>query len=61
LADQAGLRVPLAVTVLEVTNHLSAQGVTCPVHSGQVHTETNAVVWDQLPEPQYRPYQVFTS
>ena len=61
LADQAGLRTPLPVTVVELTNHLSAQGITCPVHTGQIQTENNAIVWDQSPEPQYRPYQAFSS
>ena len=61
LAEGAGLRAPMAVTALEIGNRLSAHGLNCPVHSGHILTETNHLIWDQAPDPQYRPYQAFAS
>ncbi len=57
LAEGAGLRAPMAVTALEIGNRLSALSISCPVHSGHILTETNHLIWDQSPDPQYRPYQ----
>jgi hypothetical protein len=51
-ADMAGVRTPLATSQLTMTRILEDHQVHCPVLTGTIRTETNELVWSDLPPPQ---------
>lgn len=50
LAEQAGLRRPLEESIREVRTLLGRGSRDTPVLSGQILTETSAIVWDDKPK-----------
>jgi hypothetical protein len=51
LADAAGLRNPLETSRREIFAFLTNRGVTAPILTGTVVTESNVVQWSDEPRP----------
>jgi hypothetical protein len=52
-AAAQGLRVPLAASTQQLRSSLEQAGIRCPVLSGEIVTESNAIVWTDRPAPRY--------
>jgi hypothetical protein len=51
LADATGLRNPLETSRREISAFLTNRGVTAPILTGTVVTESNVVQWSDQPRP----------
>jgi hypothetical protein len=52
-AARQGLRVPLTASTQQLRSTLEQAGIRCPVLSGEIHTESNTIVWTDRPAPKY--------